>query len=190
MSDPDRIRRMAGEPPSLLQPANDNTFMRVALNQALEAYEQGEVPVGAVVVKDGQIIGRGHNLRETLQDPTAHAEMFALTAAAESVQAWRLDGCDIYVTLEPCPMCAGAIVNSRIRRVVFGASDPKAGACGTLFNVVQDSRLNHRAELSPGVMADECGELLKSFFRECREGTIKRRGRRGQDDETSTHQEP
>lgn len=161
------------EPPSLLQPPDDAAFMRAALAEALAAYEKGEVPVGAVVVKKGRIIGRGHNLRETLADPTAHAEMIALTAASEATGAWRLEDCSLYVTLEPCPMCAGAVVNARIRRVVFGASDPKAGACGTLFNVIQDSRLNHRAELAAGVLADECAEVLRSFFRECREGTIK-----------------
>jgi tRNA(adenine34) deaminase len=161
------------EPPSLLQPPDDVAFMRAALKDALAAYEQGEVPVGAVVVRNGPIVGRGHNLRETVGDPTAHAEMIALTAASESKGHWRLEDCELFVTLEPCPMCAGAVVNSRIRRVVFGASDPKAGACGTLFNVVQDSRLNHRAQLAAGVLADECAEVLRSFFRECRDGTIK-----------------
>lgn len=167
-----------GEPPSLLRPMDDEAFMRACLQEALEAYQKGEVPVGAVVVHEGRIIGRGHNLRETLQDPTAHAEMLAMTAAAEARGEWRLEDCTLYVTLEPCPMCAGAIVNGRVRRVVFGASDPKAGACGTLYNLVQDSRLNHRAELQGGVLGDEASQILKSFFRECREGTIKRRGSR------------
>ena len=167
-----------GEPPSLLEPVSDEAFMRVALKEALEAYEKGEVPVGAVVVHGGQIVGRGHNLRETLNDPTAHAEMLALTAASEQRDTWRLEDCTLYVTLEPCPMCAGAIVNARVKRVVFGATDPKAGACGTLFNLVQDSRLNHRAELHSGVLGTESGEILKSFFRECRDGTIKQRGRK------------
>ncbi|MCA8916140.1 MAG: tRNA adenosine(34) deaminase TadA [Planctomycetes bacterium] len=153
--------------------------MRVALQEALAAYEKGEVPVGAVVVHESRIVGRGHNLRETLNDPTAHAEMIALTAAAEQRDAWRLEDCTLYVTLEPCPMCAGAIVNARVKRVVFGASDPKAGACGTLFNLVQDARLNHRADLESGVLGEEAGDILRSFFRECREGTIKRRGRKG-----------
>lgn len=150
--------------------------MRTAFKEALLAYEKGEVPVGAVVVREGRIIGRGHNLRETLNDPTAHAEMLAMTSAAEEKTSWRLEDCTLYVTLEPCPMCAGAIVNSRMKRVVYGATDPKAGACGTLYNLVQDSRLNHRAELQSGVLGEEAGELLKSFFRECRDGTIKRRG--------------
>lgn len=175
------------EPPSLLTPPDDAAFMRAALAEALAAYEKGEVPVGAVVTREGRIIGRGHNMRETLQDPTAHAEMLALTAAAEAVGEWRLEGCDLYVTLEPCPMCAGAIVNSRVRRVVYGAADPKAGACGTLYNLVQDERLNHRAELSAGVLAEECGEVLKSFFREARQGTLTKRRRRN---EAGTNQEP
>ena len=164
-----------GEPPSLLQPADDAAFMRAAMKEALAAYEKGEVPVGAVVVDNGRIIGRGHNLRETLNDPTAHAEMLALTAAAEARGEWRLEGCSLYVTLEPCPMCAGAVVNARVKRVVFGASDPKAGACGTLYNLVQDARLNHRAELQSGVLAEEAGEILKSFFREARAVQRKRK---------------
>jgi tRNA(adenine34) deaminase len=172
------------DPPSLLHPPEDADFMRAALLEAVRAYESGEVPVGAIVVKDGRVIGKGHNQRETLHDPTAHAEMLALTAAAEELGQWRLDDCDLYVTLEPCPMCAGAIVNSRVRRVVYGAADPKAGACGTLYNVVQDTRLNHRAELTAGVMADDCAEILKSFFRECRAGTINARGRRQTEQET------
>jgi len=139
--------------------------MRAALKQAVAAFEAEEVPVGAVVVKGGRVIGRGHNRREALHDPTAHAEMLAITAAAELLQSWRLDGCSLYVTLEPCPMCAGAIVNARLSRLVLGADDPKAGACGTLFNLVQDARLNHRVELVRGVLADEAGGLLKEFFR-------------------------
>jgi tRNA(adenine34) deaminase len=164
------------EPHSELQPPGDEDFMRAALNQALLAYEAGEVPVGAIIVHEGRVIGRGYNQRELLNDPTAHAEMIAITEASESLQSWRLENCTMYVTLEPCPMCAGAIVNSRIKRVVYGATDPKAGACGTLFNLVQDSRLNHRASLQTGILGEEAGELLKSFFREAREGTLKRRG--------------
>lgn len=158
------------EPPSLLQPPGDEAFMRAALAEAINAYEKDEVPVGCVIERDGRIVGRGHNLREVLKDPTAHAEMLALTAAAEAVGEWRLDDCTLYVTLEPCPMCAGAIVNARVKRVVFGAPDPKAGACGSLFNLVQDSRLNHRAELRAGVLAEEAAELLRAFFREKRSG--------------------
>jgi tRNA(adenine34) deaminase len=151
--------------------------MREALLEAVRAYEKGEVPVGAVIVKDGRVIARGHNQRELLNDPTAHAEMLALTAASGALEQWRLEDCDLYVTLEPCPMCAGAIVNSRVRRVVYGATDPKAGACGTLYNLVQDSRLNHRAEVVAGVLAEDCGEILKTFFRECRAGTMSARGK-------------
>lgn len=158
------------EPPSLLQPPGDEAFMRAALAEAISAYEKDEVPVGCVIARDGRIVGRGHNLREALKDPTAHAEMLALTAAAEAVGEWRLEDCTLYVTLEPCPMCAGAIVNARVKRVVFGAPDPKAGACGSLFNLVQDSRLNHRAELRAGVLAEEAAELLRAFFREKRSG--------------------
>jgi len=176
VTDPESNPAGQSEPPSLLQPLNDEACMRAALQEALAAYEKGEVPVGAVVVRDGKIIGRGHNLRETLNDPTAHAEMLAMTSASESKDSWRLEDCTLYVTLEPCPMCAGAIVNARVKRVVFGASDPKAGACGTLYNLVQDARLNHRAALDSGVLGNEASEILKSFFRECREGTIKRRG--------------
>lgn len=149
---------------SIINPA-DADFMRLALDEALKAYDAQEVPVGCVIVKDGAVIARGHNLREKLKDPTAHAEMIAITAAAEAAGDWRLEGCTLYVTLEPCPMCAGAIVNSRVARLVYGAADPKAGACGSLFNLVQDFRLNHRVELVCGVMAEDCGALLKEFFR-------------------------
>lgn len=170
-------------------PHTDEDFMRQALALARQAYDRGEVSVGAVVVREGAVIGRGYNLREVNQDPLAHAEIVAIAEAAKAKGHWRLDDCELYVTLEPCPMCAGAIVNARIRRVVFGASDPKAGACGTLFNVVQDARLNHRAVLTAGVLADECGEVLKSFFRDARNGVLPREGRRNSD-ETGTHQEP
>jgi len=158
-------------PPELLQSPfrGDNHFMAQAMREALNAFEDDEVPVGAVVVKDGRVIGRGFNQRELLHDPTAHAEMIAITAAAEALGDWRLEDCDLYVTLEPCPMCAGAIVNARVRKVVYGASDPKAGACGTLYNLVQDARLNHRCELVSGVMADESGDLLREFFRQRRD---------------------
>ena len=139
--------------------------MAAALREAVLAAEEDEVPVGAVVVKDGHVIGRGHNRREALNDPTAHAEMLALTAAAEAVGSWRLDGATMYVTLEPCPMCAGALVNARVARLVYGAIDPKAGACGTLYDIPRDSRLNHRMEVTAGVRAEECGEILTSYFR-------------------------
>jgi len=138
--------------------------MRAALREAMEAARKGEVPVGAVVVHGGRIIGRGHNQREMLKDPTAHAEMIAITQAAAALESWRLEDATLYVTLEPCLMCAGAIVNARIRRVVYGAADPKAGACGSLYQVGLDARLNHRFELTAGVLAAESTALLQEFF--------------------------
>ena len=138
--------------------------MRAALREAEEAARRDEVPVGAVVVHGGKIIGRGHNQREMLKDPTAHAEMIAITQAAAALEGWRLEETTLYVTLEPCLMCAGAIVNARIPRVVFGAADPKAGACGTLYQVGLDPRLNHRFETTAGVLAAECAALLQEFF--------------------------
>lgn len=146
----------------------DRIYMDEALALARRALDSEDVPVGAVVVREGRIIGRGYNQREHLQDPTAHAEMIALTAAAQAVNCWRLDGCTMYVTLEPCAMCAGALVLSRIDRLVFGATDPKAGACGSLFNIQHDERLNHRIQTTSGVLAEPCGELLRAFFRERR----------------------
>ena len=142
----------------------DEKMMGQALREAEAALETQDVPVGAVIVHQGHIIGRGRNQRELLQDPTAHAEMIALTAAAEALGSWRLIGCTLYVTLEPCTMCAGAMVNARIDRVVFGAVDPKAGACGSVYNVVEDTRLNHRVQLTSGVLAQQCGDLLREFF--------------------------
>ncbi|MGE5176345.1 MAG: tRNA adenosine(34) deaminase TadA [Hyphomicrobiales bacterium] len=144
---------------------DDERFLEAALVEARAAEAEGEVPVGAVVVWDGRIIGRGHNRVEGAQDPTAHAEILAIGAACQTVKTWRLDEATLYVTLEPCHMCAGAIVLARVSRVVYGARDPKAGACGSLAMVPQDLRLNHRAEIFGGVMADECSELLESFFR-------------------------
>jgi tRNA(adenine34) deaminase len=146
----------------------DERWMEYALREAEQAYKRKEVPVGAVIIHDSRIIGRGYNQIESLQDPTAHAEMIAITAAATNLESRRLEECTLYVTLEPCAMCAGAIVQARLPRVVFGAFDPKAGACGTLYNLVQDERLNHRVELAGGVMADRCGELLKEFFAKVR----------------------
>jgi tRNA(adenine34) deaminase len=143
---------------------DDERWMEYALREAEQAYKRKEVPIGAVIVHDGRIIGKGYNQIESLNDPTAHAEMIAITAAATFLGDRRLLDCTLYVTLEPCPMCAGAIVLARIPRVVYGAWDPKAGACGTLFNIVQDDRLNHRVELVPGVLEERCGGLLKEFF--------------------------
>lgn len=148
----------------MTDPVQDERWMRAALAEALAAEEEGDVPVGAVVVQNGRIIARGHNQREVLQDPTAHAEMIALTSAAAHMESWRLEGCTLYVTLEPCVMCAGAIVHARVDRVVFGAMDPKAGAVGSLFNIPADARLNHRPVVTSGVLADECANLLRTFF--------------------------
>jgi len=139
-------------------------WMSLALREAQRAFDEGEVPVGAVAVHDGKVIGRGYNQIERLQDPTAHAEMIALTAASNHLGSRRLDGCTLYVTLEPCPMCAGAIVLARLPMLVFGAYDPKAGACGTLFNIPEDGRLNHRVQIVPGVLDRDSEELLKGFF--------------------------
>lgn len=139
-------------------------LMQIALSEAQAAAALGEVPVGAVVEHDGEIIARAHNRREVDRDPLAHAEILALRQAASVLGRWRLIGCTLVVTLEPCVMCAGAIVNARPDRLVFGASDPRAGAVGTLMNVVQDARLNHRAEVVSGVLADDSAALLKSFF--------------------------
>ncbi|NLF09151.1 MAG: nucleoside deaminase [Pirellulaceae bacterium] len=143
-------------------------FMQIALDEARQAFGEEEVPVGAAIVKDGRIIARAHNQRERLRDPTAHAEMIAITQAAESLGSWRLDGCTLYVTLEPCPMCAGAIVQARIPTVVYGAADPKAGAVESLFRLLDDRRLNHCAETIGGVLAAACGEILSQFFQQQR----------------------
>lgn len=142
--------------------------MERALMQAKTAFRHGEVPVGAVVVKDGKVISRGYNRRESDRDPTAHAELIAMRRAAKKLNSWRLTGCTLYVTLEPCPMCSGVIINSRIDRVVFGAYDAKAGCCTTLYHLCNDERFNHRAEILGGVNEDECGEILSRFFKEKR----------------------
>lgn len=144
-------------------------WMEHAFREAETAYEKEEVPIGAVVVYENRIIGRGHNLTETLQEPTAHAEMIAITAAADYLGSRRLLDTTLYVTLEPCVMCAGAIVLARIPVVVFSANDPKAGACGTLYNLVQDERLNHRVELVSGILENKCALILSDFFRKLRE---------------------
>lgn len=143
--------------------------MAMALKEAMTAFRRDEVPVGAVIVKGGTVIAKAHNQIEMLQDPTAHAEILAIGAAANHLGSRRLDGCTLYVTLEPCPMCAGALVLSRLDRVVFGSYDPKMGACSTLYNIAQDERLNHRVEVIAGVMDAEAGSLLKEFFAKKRE---------------------
>lgn len=142
--------------------------MKEALAEAKKAAAAGEVPVGAVIVKDGEIVGRGHNETETAKDPTAHAEMIAIRQAAKNLGGWRLTGCIMYVTTEPCSMCAGAIVWSRISRLFIGTMDPKSGACGSVFNIPQESRLNHFVEIETGLMQEECSSLMKSFFKELR----------------------
>ncbi len=143
----------------------DEDYMRMALDEARLAAEEGEVPIGAVVVHEDKVIARGHNRRETDRDPSAHAEFSAMCAAARVLDRWRLTGCTVYVTLEPCLMCAGLMVNARIDRCVYGAPDPKGGALGTLFDVSHDERLNHEFEVTSGVLADECAAELRSFFR-------------------------
>jgi tRNA(adenine34) deaminase len=143
---------------------DDTYWMMQALAEARRAAELGEVPIGAVVVREEEVVGRGHNRREVDGDPLAHAELLALREAARRVGGWRLAGCTMVVTLEPCPMCAGALVASRIDRLVYGAADPKAGFCGSLGNLVQDPRLNHRLEVSSGVLAEASAELLRGFF--------------------------
>ena len=142
--------------------------MAEALAEARLAAAEGEVPIGAVVVADGRIVGRGRNARERLNDPTAHAEILALHEASKELGRWRLSGATMYATLEPCPMCAGALVNARIDRLVYGVADPKAGAVDTLFDLVRDPRLNHRVRVESGILAEECGEILRQFFRERR----------------------
>lgn len=143
---------------------DDEQGMQAALREARASLAEDEVPVGCVIVHDGLVIGRGHNQVEGLNDATAHAEIVAIGAASSTLGSWRLNECTLYVTLEPCAMCAGAIVLSRMGRLVYGAFDPKAGACGSVLDVVHERRLNHRVEVTTGVLAEECGGLLKEFF--------------------------
>lgn len=142
--------------------------MAEAIAEAKKALECGEVPVGAVIEKDGAIIGRGHNLTQTSKDPTAHAEMLAIRAAAEKLGGWRLTGCNLYVTCEPCAMCAGAMVLSRVKKAFIGTMDPKSGACGSVFNIAQEQRLNHFIEIETGIMQTECESMMKDFFKKRR----------------------
>ena len=150
-------------------------FMREALKEAQKAYDQEEMPIGAVVVLNGEIIGRGHNLREKEQDATLHAEIKAIRQANQHLGSWRLEDCELFVTLEPCPMCSGAMILARMKRVVFGAFDPKAGTAGTFMNLLQDSRFNHQVEVEQGVLEEECQEILRSFFKGLRERNKKRK---------------
>lgn len=147
-------------------------WMEQAFLEAEKAYQKKEVPVGAVVVYENRIIGRGHNLIETLQDPTAHAEILAITAAANYLASWRLDDTSLYVTLEPCSMCAGAILNARIREVVFGVSDSKFGACGSVVNILQNERINSDVSMIPGILQIKCESILKDFFIKVRQGKL------------------
>ena len=150
-------------------------FMREALKEAQKAYDQEEVPIGAVVVLNGEIIGRGHNLREKEQDATLHAEIKAIRQANQHLGSWRLEDCELFVTLEPCPMCSGAMILARMKKVIFGAFDPKAGTAGTFMNLLQDSRFNHQVEVEQGVLEEECQEILRSFFKGLRERNKKQK---------------
>jgi len=142
----------------------DEYFMRLALREASRALEHDDIPVGAIVVHDGEVIGAGHNERELREDPTAHAEMIALRAAAQALGSWRVLDSVLYVTLEPCAMCAGAIVLARVPRVIFGTTDPKAGASGSVLDILAEPRLNHRPQVQSGLLAEECGDMLRAFF--------------------------
>jgi tRNA(adenine34) deaminase len=153
----------------MIEPPNDDYFMREALRQARKAYDADEVPVGAIVVRGDKIIARAHNQVEMLKDATAHAEMLALTQAEAAMGDWRLIDCDLYVTKEPCAMCAGALVHTRVRRVIFGCADPAAGAAGSVINLLQMPTLNHRCDIGIGVLENECAAILKDFFRKHRE---------------------
>ena len=146
----------------------EEKFMKVALKEAQKAYEKLEVPVGCVIVKDGKIIARAHNLKETKYDTTKHAEILAIQKASKKLQSWRLIDCEMYVTLEPCSMCAGAIINSRIKKVYVGAMDEKTGACGSVFNLFNDYTFNHKVELETEIMKEECENILKKFFKDLR----------------------
>lgn len=144
-------------------------YMKQALKEAQKASDKGEAPIGAVVVKNGKIVARAHNLREKNNDPTAHAEILAIKKAAKKLGGWRLTGCDLYVTLEPCAMCAGAMIQSRIARVVYGTDDPKAGAAGSVVDIFSQTEFNHKVDVESGIMKQECSEILKHFFRSIRE---------------------
>ena len=152
-----------------MEPPSDADFMRMALQEASAASDDGEVPVGAIIVHEGRIIGRGRNACERLQDATAHAEIVAITAASQALGSWRLEACTLYVTLDPCPMCMGACLNARVPRVVYGAFEPKAGACGSVVDLRAPPGYNHRIEATSGVLGSESAMLLKSFFRALRE---------------------
>ncbi len=162
--------------PKEINPAEDIRWMKEALKEAVRALKINEVPVGAVIVFENQIVGRGHNQIESLNDATAHAEILAITAASNFTGSWKLNGATLYVTIEPCVMCAGAISLSRLDRVVFGAFDPKKGAAGSLYNILQDERLNHRVEITPNVLTEECSGLMSEFFQKVRKNKISSNG--------------
>jgi tRNA(adenine34) deaminase len=151
-----------------VQAVIDQNYMKEAIKEAFRALDEDEVPIGAIIVHKNRIIGKAHNQREKLHDPTAHAEMIALTQAASFLDNWRLKDTTMYVTIEPCIMCAGALVNARVKRLVYGAQDPKAGGCGSIFNVINDKRLNHKIEVTSGVMEKDCRLLMKEFFKKKR----------------------
>lgn len=146
----------------------DNKYMKEALKEAQKSYNKEEIPVGAVIVKDCKIIGRGHNLKETKNDTTNHAEIIAIKKASKKLKSWRLTGCTMYVTLEPCTMCAGALIQARLDKVVIGTMDEKTGACGSVLNVVEDYKFNHRVEIEKGVMEKECKSIIQEFFKKLR----------------------
>lgn len=164
---------------------NHEDYMRLALAEAALAFAAGEIPIGAVIVKDGKVVGCGYNTTETDKDPTCHAEMKAIRDAAKTLGGWRLPGCSMYVTTEPCAMCAGAIVLARIENLYIGTMDPKAGACGSLRTVPNDPRLNHQAQITTGVLQEECQQILKDFFRQLR----KKKKKHKKTSEESTHEE-
>ena len=164
----DNFSPMTGDAGESMSSQTDERYMRQAIEQAKIAEENGDVPIGAIIVYKNQIIGKAYNQRQQLADPTAHAEIIALTQAAAALETWRLNGCTMYVTLEPCPMCAGALVLARIDRLVYGCDDPKTGAVKSLYNIVTDERLNHRLEVTAGVLAEDCSRQLQNFFQKRR----------------------
>ena len=159
----------------IIEQKEKEMFMREALKEAQKAYDKEEVPIGAVVVLNGEIIGRGHNLREKEQDATLHAEIKAIRQANQVLENWRLEDCELFVTLEPCPMCSGAMILSRLKKVTFGSFDPKAGTAGTFMNLLQDERFNHQVEVEHGVLEEECQQILKDFFKELRDRNKRRK---------------
>ena len=147
---------------------SDEYFMKEAIKEAKKAYQKNEVPVGAVVVKNNEIVARGHNIKETKKDTTKHAEIIAIQKASKKMNAWRLEDCTMYVTLEPCTMCAGAIIQARLKRLIIGTMDKKTGACGSVLNLIDDYEFNHKVELKTGIMETECRQIMKDFFKELR----------------------